>query len=366
MRQTVSRWGTVVLAVLALASHSVAQPAVGADESEGEHLLIRVTGGVEVKRRDSSVFVPGHVGMGLHFGDLINVPESGEATVFCADTTQMPLPRGVNGIPCSPSAPVIVSFQGTPISSTRGTLTVGYPLLIMPRQTRVSGPRPLIRWREVPGVRVYRVILRGPGVSWSTTVSDVTSLQYPEDAPMLEVGPTYAITIEAGNRSSNEDGMPDRGFSMLDDASRAVLAGYVAAIEALDIEASEMALLRAKLYSNADFGLRSEAIQVLESAADGSGRPDVSRTLAELYLAIGLPQLAERHLLDTASRGAAIDDRDSEIWAHVTLGDLYEALSLFADARAQYEMALTIADGLGDDARSARLHEQLARLAAED
>src|SRR5262249_42798805 len=155
---------------------------------------------VSVKREGWSAYAPVLFGTALHYGDLLRLDGSAQATVVCTDLTLATVPSGVGGIPCpvgrEPNGPGLV-YDGSLVNPTRSNPSGEFPLVVAPRKTNLLDPRPTLRWTPVAGVTTYTVSVRGPKVSWSTEVTSGTEVAYPGNAPALVAGATYKVTVVA-------------------------------------------------------------------------------------------------------------------------------------------------------------------------
>ncbi len=253
------------------------------------HMLVDVQGPVSVKREGWNTYAPALFGTSLRYGDLLRLEGSAQATVACADLTVATVPAGTNALPCKVVQAVLVQ-NGSLINPTRSVPSGEFPLVVTPRKTKLLNPRPTLRWTPVTGATSYTVTVRGSNVNWSTDVISGTEVVYPGAAPPLMPGLTYKVIVVAGNRSSDEEALPDLGFTVLKIDEATTVRERETKIRSLGLSGAATGLLVANLYVTN--GLTAEAIELLEGLSSASPEPAVLRSLGDLYLALGLNRLA--------------------------------------------------------------------------
>jgi hypothetical protein len=313
--------------------------------NNGVHFLVVAQGSVSVKRERWSTYAPALFGTILHYGDLLRLDGSAQATVVCADLTVANVSGGTNGLPCKVVQPVLV-HNGSMVNPTRGTPSGEFPLVVTPRKTKLLNPHPTLRWTVVPGATSYTISVRGPNVNWSTTVTSGTEVVYPANAPALVPGSTYKVIVVTGNRSSEEETLPGLGFTLLkSDETTTVLEGETK-IRALGLADAPTRLLLANLYASQ--GLTAEAIEQLEALSGTSQEPAVLRSLGDLYLTLGLNRLAEARYLRAVNLSEHANDIEGQALAQRALGAIYEAIGNPGEAAQRLRKAVELYQQLGD------------------
>ena len=325
--------------------------------------ILQATGEILLKRKEWSDYQPTTVGAKLYPGDLLQPLRGARVVVQCADgRTVWPVPEGMisgatNG--CPPQS-VPISRRRGDIIPPRGGVNPLIPYIISPRRTFLLNPLLTLRWNAVPGASHYTVSLIGDeDVLWETEVSE-TEVVYSGEPP-LESGVEYLLTIKANTgASSQEEDLPDLGFSLLDDNEAQLVRDTVEQLLKLDLADEAKALALVHLYIN--YELRAEAIATLEVLVkQGSQTAAVYRILGELYREVGLNLLAQKHYLK-AFELAADEDVEGQAIAAEELGEVYvaianrqEAIRWLTQARDRYQL-------LGNTQRACELTQQLSRL----
>ncbi|MDJ0687571.1 MAG: hypothetical protein QNJ41_03590 [Xenococcaceae cyanobacterium MO_188.B32] len=329
--------------------------------------IIECSGQVLLKRGSSEYRSTG-VGERLQPGDLL-FPQSGAiAKVLCADEDS-DIWRVPVGIPssihegCPEWNPSVVKGE------TRyrpGGSNLQIPYILHPRMTYLLHDRPTFRWNGVEGVTNYTVRLLGPGgLEWETEESS-TEVVYPNNAPPLEWGVKYLVTVEADNVSSLQDGGGILGFELLDEDTIQEVEEKAAKIAELeDRTEEERALTLAKLYRGEN--LTAEAIATLEALVEQDSQTAlVFRMLGDLYTEVGLNLLAEARyekaselFASTLARYALTATQDGLARTKLMLGKMQEAERLSAQVIAEYRE-------LGDEQSATGLEQRLAEAASEE
>ena len=232
-------------------------------------------------------------------------------------------------------------------------------MVLTPRNTKLLSPHPVLRWKPVEGAAIYRVIVRGGGLSWSSQVKG-TQLVYPETAPKLVPGTDYKLIVETSDRSSYEPGR-GLGFSILDPKDRRIVEKEEGQIRGLGLPEGPTQFLIAHLY--ATNGLNAEAIQRLEGVSTTFKVAAVTRLLGGLYLEVGLTRQAEASYLRSLDLSKEEKDEEGQMLAHLALARIYdEALGNSKSATQHLDEALALANKVGDEQVASQTHERLAKL----
>lgn len=270
------------------ASASTPTPPATSTAAPELHVIGALEGTARVQRAGWSRFGPALFGTALHYGDLLRLEPGARVTVVCADLTPVVIVSTLSGVPCDTTTPLLV-YHGSSISPTRAAGDAA-ALVIAPRRTRLLGLPFAIRWAEVPGATAYQVQVRGPGVRWSDVVEGAHEIVYPEDAPPLVPGEEYRAIVTVGGASVDVAGQPGQGFSLLAPEEAGAVREAEARLRGLNLGEPATRYLVATLY--AAHGLNADAIAQLEALAGTLEAPAVVRWLGELYLRVGLNDLA--------------------------------------------------------------------------
>ena len=290
--------------------------------------ILQATGEVLLKRKQWSDYQSTTVGAELYPGDLLQPARGAIVLVQCADgRTVWPVPEGMisgatNG--CPPQS-VAISRRSGDIIPPRGGVNPLIPYIISPRHTFVLNPLPTLCWNAVPGANRYTVSLIGnEDVLWEKEVSE-TEVVYSGEPP-LESGVEYLLFVKAHmGASSQEEDLPNLGFSLLDDNEAQLVRDTTEQLLKLDLADEAKALALVHLYVN--YELRAEAIAILEVLVkQGSQTSVVYRTLGELYREVGLNLLAQKYYLK-AIELASLEDVEGQAIAAEGLGKVYVAIA---------------------------------------
>lgn len=324
------------------------------------HLIVAVQGQLGVKRESWSKYVPARFGTTLQHGDLLRLEGSSQATVACADVTIVAVPRGIGGIPCKVAQPLLV-YAGSLVNPTRGNTSGEFPMVVLPRQTKLLNARPMLRWTPVTGATTYTVSVRGPNVQWSMDVSTKTAVVYPDSAPALTAGAAYKVTVVAAGRSSDEESGPGLGFTLLKPDEAQMVREAERKLRALGLADTPTQFLVAYLYLA--HGLNAGAIELLEELSSVLQEPAAVRLLGETYVKIGLSRLAEDRYLRALKLSQGVQDVEGEALAQNALGLIYaEALGNKGEAGQRLQKAMALYQRLGDAKMVRQLRGQLAGL----
>lgn len=358
-------WGAcAVLSLVLLAARHEAALAAG---PEGVHVLTEVEGQLLLMRPGWHDFVPASVGTELRHGDLLHLEPGSWATVACAglgEEIKVAVPMGTRGVPCAPADRPLMTDSLVKVARTRGEPGVDYPILVSPRMTNVLGTRPTLRWTPVPGATVYEVTVIGSDLSWTRSIGPSTQLAYPEDARELTRGISYSAVVRAGDRTSEEERTPGTGFRVLPDDRQRQALELSERVWASGLPEPMVRFLLARAFADRDFQLYAEAIELLEPSARLIDRPHVSRLLGDLYLTVGLNELAEQSYLEALAQADRRGDQLSLGLAAEGLATAYEGLGLKPEAAAALEQAWAVFLALGDSRQADQLKARLDWLAA--
>lgn len=315
----------------------------GALSSVSAQLIIESSGELLLKRGNSEYRQCG-VGERLQPGDRL-YPTLGTAVkVLCGNSDVWRVPDGIPSGLSSGCPTLMVRLVKGETRHRPGGSDPKIPYILHPRMTYVVRERPTFRWNGVAGATRYRVRLLGPGgVEWQTDVSS-TEVAYPVDAPPLNWGVKYLVTVEADTGSSSlEDGGGILGFELLDEYTTQDVqteAGRIAGLS--DLTEDERTLALAEMYRKE--GLIAEAIATLEAAIDrGSPTALMYRLLGDLYSEVGLNLLAEARyasavklIENSLDRFALAAARAGLAGIELMLGKLQESERLSNQAEADY------------------------------
>jgi hypothetical protein len=212
--------------------------------------------------------------------------------------------------------------------------------------------RPTLRWSAVAsqpltaGVTYKVSILSDAGIVWSRQVTSLTEMQYPADEKPLTRGAEYKLVITAGNRTSEEEGVPGLGFSVITDEEAKKIATAEASVRGLGLGPSESQFFIADLY--AARGLSAEARVKLDALKKDLKELAVLRLLGDLYANAGLHREAASQYEAALKLPQAITDLEGQALTLSALGGSLEMLKRPNDAKASWMKAVEIFAKLGE------------------
>lgn len=312
----------------------------------GVHFVIAVRGSLDLKRQGWTTYAPARFGTIVRYGDLLRLADTAEAMIVCADLTLANVPKGISAVPCRvPKS--ILSYRDDHLSGTRGAGIAEYPIVISPRMTNLLGAHPILRWMPpITGGITYTVSVRGSGMEWTTQVISKTELAYPNDAPSLIPGQPYKLTVEVNGRSSDEDPAPFLGFTILPADQIQTLLEEEQKISALGLGTAPKEYLIAQLYKK--YSLIADAIEKIEALSPTASEPAIVRTLGDLYLKIGLVDLAKPHYDRAWQLSSGLNDLEGEALAEYGLGLVYDSLGNKNESVRWFQEANSHYEALGD------------------
>lgn len=321
-------------------------------------------------------------GMVVFTGDLIKVTPKVRGTLVC-DNVPNPVvltrtPRN-QAVPCNgrPEEGILIGRNGRKIDSRTmsDTSDVGFPIALSPRLTKLRDARPVLRWTAIPEATTYKVTVRGETGSWSTNVpakpgGQVQEVVYPQPcaserdtncAPPLRAGETYKLVVEANGRSSEEEDLPNLGFTLLPGEEVQKVLSAEEKINRLTLEGSLKTKMRASLYANSE--LIADAITLLESDPLSQRNPEAVRLLGNLYFKLGLTRRSEALYLNLLKPDLAAQDSPAgKAVTRQTLGEIYEALGNLQEAIKYHKEAKNLYLGLKDRESARRIEDRLLDL----
>lgn len=245
------------------------------------------------------------------------------------------------------------------------------PVLLRPRNTAVTEPRPSLVWTRVPQAVEYEIELRGAvemsirvaaadlpcgrgSEPWhdldvcSWTPSSKWPALEPEKPVLLRIG--YRQTPGAALRRISLDYYKVRLLSANDQST---IQENLRRISLLPMDQTSRLLLHAAVYAHG--GLYADAVATYHEALKDQEVPEVRVTLGDLYLTNDLIPLADREYRRALAGAPA---PAAQAAAELGLGYVAGFDKRFGDAEAHFERAGEIYAGLGlpaeaEDARAA-------------
>jgi hypothetical protein len=337
------------------------------------NLLLEQSGPVKFMRSQWSVWQPVPVGVALYRGDRLKLEAGAAAVILCGDLTRRPAPEGEADLAeiCPTAGPPALTRRNDAGSEglLPGSITVvdnpANPYVITPRGAKLLNPEPTLRWNDaIPGVAQYTVRMINADsdqVIWEATAAQAG---LPYAGPPLEPGNYYYLAV-ATNTGSKAEAVDYSFFQMIDADEAAQVQHATATIDGLGLTETERALALAQLYIGHD--LTAAAMDTLEGLlAQGHQQGTLYRRLGDLYLRVGLTDLARSRYLKAVELAEATGDLEGLAAAQARSGQIYAAaggeagyrglaIDSFTQARANYEL-------LGDQTRVAAIEAELRAL----
>lgn len=317
-------WGMLLMAPL---------PAE-AEAARGKHLLVKVEGQAQVRRKGTSADIPARYGMVLARGDLLKPKAGAQLTVVCGDATLATVKK-MGPLPCRGEPTGSADGADKELLATRTELPVGIPVILSPRATLLLDKNPLLRWMPVRDATRYKVTLSKVGSikdkPWVHDVTDTTGvakaqLRYPPTAPELLPGRFYLLRVEANGQSSDKEDNPNRQFSLMEPGVAESVKQTTQRLQGLQLSPETTRFLIASLYVT--HNLLAEGIEQLENKDEVKQEPAVARLLGEAYHRVGLHRLAETHLRKALELSTASGDEEGVRMAEQTLASVYTQLGI--------------------------------------
>jgi hypothetical protein len=337
---------------------------------------------VKVEFAGDSRVVDAKVDMVVHTGDIIKVLHPVSGMLVCDNVQRMVVlsrtPRN-QAVPCNnnPKEGILIGRNGRMIESTTmsDTTDTGFPVVLSPRSTKLFNARPLLRWTGVSNATSYKVTVRGNEGSWSTNVpakpgAEIQEMVYPQAcasdqnrdcAPSLQAGESYKLIIEANGRNSEEEDLPNLGFTVLTGEEAQKVRSRADEINRLALGEPLKTQMLASLYANKE--LNADAIATLEGVQISQRNPAVVRLLGNLYLKLGLTRRAEALYLNLLNANMVAQDTPAgRAITYQTLGEIYEALGNSQEAIKYYVEAASLYRSLKDQESANKIESRLSVL----
>lgn len=277
---------------LVLLGTAAAQPAKATDQ------IIEVKNGSVTIQRENR-FQPAGVGTPLRNGDEIRPTSGAVVTVLCDNKTTRQVRRasGLGSI-CPDSV--------APRYTTNGRGGCNFLAFLNHRciyatQTMVADPT--LRWRPIAGVSQYQVqITQANQILWQQTITG-TQLHY-QGTP-LQPGGSYQLLVTAADK--NTQPIYRLSLERLDETQTQAVQAAITQIQAQNLSSESQAIALSTIYQEAEQpedsnqpGLVLDAIATLEPLVTaGNQTPYIHRSLGDLYLQIGLLEMASERYQET-------------------------------------------------------------------
>lgn len=364
MRRTVAWCFLLGMALLLAGCAPQLPPTTTPAPDLGLHLLVESKGDLSHKRPGWVEYLPLSFGARLDRDDLLQAAPDAEGLIVCADLSLAHVPPDYHsGLPCPRATPVLIRDGGLVLGPRRDK-PLGHliPYIFSPRHTFVHTPYPLLRWHPSgTGTVTYTVRVWSGTSDWRAQTT-TTELRYPEDAQTLEPGVPYYLKVvdSEGHSSAEERTALDLSFALLPQEQVEAVQKLVTHTQGLGLADRGIRFLEAEIH--AAFGLRADAIGLLEELASRVDAPTVHWRLGDLYLEVGLHSEAQQAYERALEGYRSIADMDGEAHALVGLGLAYRGSDDDVTARKYLKQALSIYQAIGDTEGTKRVEDVLAKM----
>ena len=281
------------------------------------HAILEVKGKVLVNNKNWKKSQTTFVGLSLNSDDTLDIAAKASVKIYCSDLSIWIVKPGKYKVfQGCPSGKTVIRLPNSnndtlrPIGKTEAALAK-LPYVITPRETDIISDRPQIRWNAVPGVVNYTVKIETDGFSW-TNQTNQNKIIYSGDRPLQpETRYWVTVTTDQGLSSQQET---EVGFNVSDEQTKKTVLEAVEKIQKQPLSSTERELVLAYLYRS--YELYGDAINVLEDLVNqGNKEIIVYQLLGDIYLEVGLPQLAK----NTYQKGLELAIKTQNIPAQTTI-----------------------------------------------
>jgi hypothetical protein len=269
------------------------EPLAGLGAERGFHLVSAVKGRVWVLRGQQNPWPLG-VGTDLRSTDKLKLDKNSEVRVLCPNLVSWNLKSMGTFVVdqgCRVTKRIVLKPTNEDRIPSRGSDDATRPYLLGPRDTKILEAQPLLRWNPVDGIQRYSVKVSGPGVEWTTEVSQ-SQVRY-NGKEVLQPGIRYRVSIKGTKEGSlaNDD---ITGFSLLDRATVAQVKAEISILQKEGINSEAKILELAHLERSYEL-YEAAIVRLNQWLSQGNQSAAVQQLLGDLYWQIKLPRLAEQY-----------------------------------------------------------------------
>lgn len=255
-----------------------------------------VSGQVELKRFDSTIFQKTKAPLKLDSQDLLRISQPKKTRILCfGHKLSSPITQQEIAVKDVCDSEPTIKINGSIVPRPRQPKATDptIPYIISPRKTALLTNRPTLKWNEVAGATSYEVKLIGPRVNWKIK-TDQTSIIYSGET-VLQPDARYTLIIETDNNKSSQSDLSRSdgiSFFVLSENKVKEINQAVENLEEKPLTPEMKGLAIAYFYQAEN--LKAKAIEVLEELSQQETvEPEVYRTLGELYQEISLNSWAK-------------------------------------------------------------------------
>lgn len=326
----------------------------------GSNLISEIKGDVFVGSRRI------YVGDSLNSNQKLRVKSKSLVTIMCSNQATYQLKPGTYKL--SDYCPAQAIRKSGSRNSPRDPFNVNLPYVISPRNTALLDSDNLfIQWNPSPGAAHYHIEIEGQDVNWTTQTNQTVAVF--TGGKTLKHDYRYTIKITADNNRSSTV-----GFAVLPPEEVTRVRNQVDKITSLSLDPDIEAIGLAHTYkefkhSNIDrhsFPLYQSALEVLEERIKGgTNNSQVYLLQADLYLAIGLPNIAQERYQTALSISESTNQDQRQTLSHLGLATVAERQTEYSDAIKHLKSAQSLLMRLGERDQVNVLEARIERIELE-
>jgi hypothetical protein len=264
-------------------------------QAGGSHIVVDLSGVVEIEHNDWIRPVPATFGTVAFQRDAFYVHPGSQATVVCADLSSAALVPGEVRNICEGST-AFLEHDGVPISPPLSPNRVErhrFKPIVSPRNTNIRDPHPTIHLAPPDGTTIQVIEVNGGGISQRIDTNGQTAVDYPADAPSLAPGETYTVHIVSPSLPDTVETKTPEGFTLLADDRLQAIAAAEDKIRVLQVSDEAKLVLLANLFLS--HHLYADTADLLRDHPATAQQPILSRYLADCYAEMEQFVLAVQH-----------------------------------------------------------------------
>jgi hypothetical protein len=329
-------------------------------QNTGLNFIFEISGNIQIKRDGRGSYKPVYIGTLLKSSDQLRLEKGASVEVFCDNLTTGKInSQGeflVSRVCPFTKSPIIKRSnvdRDQPRSLTRAPNELEIPYIISPRDTAILSDELILRWNKVKGATSYQVVLRGPGVDWTTQVKQSEVVYSGKDS--LQPGSYYWVIVTADNGLSSESGT-STGFRLLSQQDAKRVKAEITQLQKLGLTDESKTLALAHLYNSNN--LNAAAIDLLaESVKKGNKTTAVYQLLGSLYQQVGLNQLAKEQYVTALKLAQVQKNLEAQAIIQASLGEIEIALNNLRQAFELLQAAQRSYRALGDEQQAQELQQ---------
>ena len=330
----------------------------GLTQQNSLNFIFGISGNVQIKRDGRSNYQRVYIGSLLNSSDCLRLAKGSSAKVFCNNLSTWNISsQGEFSVSsgCPSVKEPILFINGSNRVDTRTPNDPAIPYIISPRDTAILSGKLNLRWNVVKGATSYQVLLRGPGVNWTTEVKQPEVVYSGKQT--LQPGSRYRVIVTADNGVSSESEAPT-GFTSLSQEDAKRVKAQITQLQKQPLTDESKILASAYLYKSND--LNAEAIDLLAGLVKQKSQTTaVYQLLGSLYQQVGLNRLAKEQYETALKLAQAQTNLEAQAIIQASLGEIDIALNNLQQAYQSLQAAQSRYRALGDEQQVQQLQQKL-------